>query len=112
MATRYQIIAGIGYDREGRQLANPAALVRSLADVATKTFGGVTILSGQGHWLDKGKVVSEDSIIFQIDVVTGECLDDDVMIPAFAKTVRNVLSQSSVMIVRQTLDELVFVSAD
>lgn len=103
---RMQFFIGTGKDKHGNDLAPPTLLptgetshTRAAADLASKYFGGCTVMQGYGAWNDPNSgLVSEPCIIVTVDRARAENEHGDGLALGriLARVLRDAFSQSAV----------------
>jgi hypothetical protein len=105
MNRRITITAGIGEDRHGDAIGEPA-LSLALSTIRGKlaaTFGGFTETEATGGWIDgNGRMVMEDSRRWIVLTESSETTSDEEAIAA-ARMVQLALNQQAVMVEVETV---------
>jgi uncharacterized protein YeaC (DUF1315 family) len=100
---RITVQCGIGEDRDGHPLDSQRVrdCLQAVHRYASERYGGVTAYRHVGSWVDgHGKTVTEHGVTFQ--AVINNAPDDDGS--DFARYVRDILRQNSVVLTLETVD--------
>lgn len=60
---RYEIICGIGKDKNGLPVTNVEDKLNNVRKYAAGAFGGYTMVRGAGGWVNDDKLIEEDVIV-------------------------------------------------
>jgi hypothetical protein len=104
-ATRITITVGIGRTHDGRSILEDEsrAALSHARTTACHLFGGVTITTGEGSWIDPDTEVRHDEPVAVLTIVTHNAEDRHRQIQTIAEYLADVLNQTAVMVTTELI---------
>lgn len=91
---RAQIIVGAGLNKRSERVLNPEVKAKAILRRASELFGGATLVSHQGGWVDNGNYITEPGYTLNIDGVRA---DQYAAVREFAVDVRDTFEQNCIV---------------
>lgn len=96
MGIRYEISAGVGFNRHGKLIPDVEQKINTILERASRLFGGAAIIPIRGGWMNPaGMYVREAGIVLRID--DPKCVGG-ITVAEFALDVKDLLDQETVMV--------------